>query len=523
MPNLHVDANFPGGGVDHPRWEGNTLYFEAPLDHSPQSLWFYFRIRNGQGQRLTLVQKGLERVLGVRESRGYQPVVPVWRDGEEAAWQRVDESAIAYTQEPLAFQFEIAPTQPVCYVAFCFPYLLRDWEAFAATLPREYVYCAQAGLTKAGRPFNRYLIRSPRHKPEHLLVVTARQHAGEVSGSYVLEGLLRRLTDGSPEMESLLAKAALCVFPLMDLDCVQEGRYGKDQAPYDFNRDWRYEPFHPEIAGVYSQLEELCAQYRLWWAFDLHAPQPGGASYMPPSRCLKTDSPDWRKMWNLAIRYEDACAGRASFHLKDVDTQVLNWGGMNNDGLTSFYFYARWHCNNLGLEYSYHRDGEGRVLRVEDWHTLGCALAETLADKLFDPALGEAPDRERIPAWAVDAPLQYWKSVRQVHGLQITDTETTAVMTAQAGENSAWITSPQREAGTAWQLTADRDTELTLYASYYREGLLVSHGKPEALHLAAGEPYVWQLPQAPISQCQGTLSVIARDLGGTLRICAVEA
>ena len=77
MASIRVDANFPGGAVENVEINNLTIVFEAPLDNSPQSLWYFFRVIGAQGQRLILIQKGLDHVLGVHESRGYGPVVPV--------------------------------------------------------------------------------------------------------------------------------------------------------------------------------------------------------------------------------------------------------------------------------------------------------------------------------------------------------------------------------------------------------------------------------------------------------------
>ena len=73
MASIRVDANFPGGAVENVEINNLTIVFEAPLDNSPQSLWYFFRVIGAQGQRLTLIQKGLDHVLGVHESRGYGP------------------------------------------------------------------------------------------------------------------------------------------------------------------------------------------------------------------------------------------------------------------------------------------------------------------------------------------------------------------------------------------------------------------------------------------------------------------
>ena len=171
MASIRVDANFPGGAVENVEINNLTIVFEAPLDNSPQSLWYFFRGIGAQGQRLTLIQKGLDHVLGVHESRGYGPVVPVWKDGEDGPWQRVEENTIQYIQNPLTFRFEVEPTETVCYVAFCYPYLMENWLSFLKTLPADHISEKTICTTKAGRPMVRYLLRLPNAHPKHL-----RQH-----------------------------------------------------------------------------------------------------------------------------------------------------------------------------------------------------------------------------------------------------------------------------------------------------------------------------------------------------------
>lgn len=524
MSYLLVDANFPGGAVDHVQISETTITFEAPLDHSPQSLWFFFRIRGCQGQTLTLIQKGLEHVLGVRESRGYGPVVPVWRDGENAPWRRVDDASIVYTQTPLAFRFQITPEKDACYVAFSYPYLMCDWARFLQTLPADHITSRCIGVTKAGRPVVRYLLRAPGAQLKHLVVVTARQHAGEVSGSYVLEGLLRKLTDGSAGMQALLSRVCVCILPIMDQDCVEEGRYGKDQSPYDYNRDWRSQPFHPEIAALQAELESLSQSFQLLWAFDLHAPQPGAASYMPPARSNRPHSRLWNRMWNMGLAYEKNCRGRASFHLHDVDTEVLNWGGINNHALVEHYYAARWNCNMICFEYSYHRDGEGHILEIADWHALGEALADTLAEKLFDPHLDDAPDLCAIPTWAIPLDLNVWDSAKRVQGVAVEDSPRMLTLTATQDRNRCWFTSPlpdrPEHSVPAWELHASQPLTLQIYASYYQNGLLKQHSRIETMALEAGSPVVWCLPAAP-EGCASVIGLIPQDdFSGTLTVKA---
>ena len=519
MAGIHVSANFPGGAVSNVSINGTTINFEAPLDNSPRSLWFYFSVDGCKGQRLTLIQKNLERVLGYNESRGYQPVVPVWKDGEDGTWKRVDEKTIIYSEYPFSFQFGIEPKNDTCFIAFCYPYLNKDWLEFLKTIPEKYISRKKIGISKSGRDFYRYLLKAPESKPSGFISLTARQHAGEVSGSYVLEGIIRRLTDGSDEMNQLLSKVCFSIVPFMDQDCVEEGRYGKDQAPIDYNRDWRWQPYQPEIIALQKELEELSKEYELQWAFDLHAPQPGAASYMPPARSCSLGTEMWNRMWNFAIAYEDNCKGKVSYHLSDVDTEVMNWGGMNNRALTESYFAARWHKNMLCFEYSYHRDGENRVLNIPEWHKYGEILAETIAGKIFDPALGSDPDFTRIPSWAIPPVLHRWISAQRIDGISIEELDGETVIVPLEEKNHCWLTSSisgldQKR----WMISADCDTCLKVYASFYKDGLLIDHAKEEFIYLKTGESFEWIPPEVPVSGSVVTFSIIVKDLTGKLII-----
>lgn len=91
---------------------------------------------------------------------------------------------------------------------------------------------------------------------------------------------------------------------------------------------------------------------------------------MPPSTSYPRGSELWRQTWNLGIAFEDRCRGKVSFHLGDVDTEVLNWGGVNDSNLIGAYYLARWRCPFNCFELSYHRDGELRPLTRQTWREM---------------------------------------------------------------------------------------------------------------------------------------------------------
>ena len=96
------------------------------------------------------------------------------------------------------------------------------------------------------------------------VILTARHHACEATGNYVLEGVLEELLkDPVPDT------TVLCV-PFVDYDGVVEGDQGKDRAPHDHNRDYGpAEPaIHPEVAAIRAYADE----HGCTFGFDFHSP-----------------------------------------------------------------------------------------------------------------------------------------------------------------------------------------------------------------------------------------------------------
>lgn len=95
------------------------------------------------------------------------------------------------------------------------------------------------------------------------IMLTARHHACESPGSFVLEGLLDGL------LAEPIPDTQLFAVPFVDYDGVVDGDQGKGRWPYDHNRDYapEKESIYPECAAIRRAAEEGCH-----YAFDFHAP-----------------------------------------------------------------------------------------------------------------------------------------------------------------------------------------------------------------------------------------------------------
>lgn len=95
------------------------------------------------------------------------------------------------------------------------------------------------------------------------IIMTARHHACESTGSYVLEGVLREFS-----RNPICDTRVLCV-PFVDYDGVVDGDQGKARKPHDHNRDYSPDKsIYPETAAIKAYVNEVGCHY----GFDFHSP-----------------------------------------------------------------------------------------------------------------------------------------------------------------------------------------------------------------------------------------------------------
>lgn len=102
------------------------------------------------------------------------------------------------------------------------------------------------------------------------LYILARQHAGETLGSWILDGLLRRIAE--------LGDAAPLTWAVSFVDAdgvadgVAEGAYGKDRHPVDYNRSWWRMGRRHETVCAMRDVDRWRARCAPRLCLDLHAP-----------------------------------------------------------------------------------------------------------------------------------------------------------------------------------------------------------------------------------------------------------
>lgn len=96
------------------------------------------------------------------------------------------------------------------------------------------------------------------------IILTARHHACESTGNYVLEGVLEEL------LERPIADTRVLCVPFVDYEGVIRGDQGKSRAPHDHNRDYSAADgfIYPECRAIRDYAEK----YGCSFGFDFHSP-----------------------------------------------------------------------------------------------------------------------------------------------------------------------------------------------------------------------------------------------------------
>lgn len=236
-----IHKNFVGGNISVKKHDGNTFILENELRDTAQD-WFYwaFCIEGAQGRELTF--KFQDYRLGY-----YGPAVSCdlvnwhWLDS-------VDENSFTYSfseKEDKVYFAHSMLYHPDRFLKFAKKHNLSVNE-LCKGYKGSSVPCVSFGEGKTS------------------VILTARHHACESTGSYVLEGVLEELINNPIEDFKVF-----CV-PFVDYEGVIRGDQGKGRVPYDHNRgyDEACDSVYPECNAIkkYAEKNGCC------FGFDFHSP-----------------------------------------------------------------------------------------------------------------------------------------------------------------------------------------------------------------------------------------------------------
>lgn len=269
--SFRVDPDIPfGNACDihvEAREEATAVHFAADPHGGPESLWFCFRIvRESDAplpKRFQLVLDHSQNMLGANRPETLRPVIR----HEGGDWERLGPgTAQPLPDGRLSIIWETIAPEASLDVAFCYPYGDEDLSSLVEDLGPPWRFDT-IGVSQLGRPLRRLSNcpgEAPGTRPGFYFV--ARQHSGESPGSWVLDGVLRQLSEMGDKGPLVWA------VPNANPDGVMAGDYGKDNFPYDLNRAWGSPPMRHETLVMRRDCVLWSERCRPTLCLDFHAP-----------------------------------------------------------------------------------------------------------------------------------------------------------------------------------------------------------------------------------------------------------
>ena len=238
---LNIHKNFIGGNVYVKSIDGDVITLENELRDTTVD-WFYFAfcVEGAEGRELTFkLQPNRLGYLGPAVSHDLK------------AWHWLGESNTSKD----TFTYRFGKNEGKVYFAHS---MLYHPDRFLSLCERLELCATELCKSRKGRSVPSLRLGSG----EKSIIMTARHHACESTGSYVMEGVIEELA------REPLADTTILFIPFVDYDGVLDGDQGKSRSPHDHNRDYIDSPIYPEVRAIYGYARECGCNY----GFDFHSP-----------------------------------------------------------------------------------------------------------------------------------------------------------------------------------------------------------------------------------------------------------
>ena len=254
-----IDCDFPGGNILVDRQEGDKAWVRQDLrGSSPWWFYWYFRVRDAGGKTLQFIftEKFIMHCQGVCLSVD---------GGRTWTWSGPD---VLNPDGVPGFRVTVPGGAQEIRFAISFPYLQEHLRRMLAELPA--ITVGELCHSRHGRSVE--LLRAGNPQARRKLYLTARHHACESNGNWVMEGVLREICADHDTGQWFRREVDVLAVPFADKDGVEEGDQGKDRTPHDHNRDYGDDRvIYPEVAAIKKLVPEWSAGASVI-ATDFHCP-----------------------------------------------------------------------------------------------------------------------------------------------------------------------------------------------------------------------------------------------------------
>ena len=163
-------------------------------------------------------------------------------------------------------------------------------------------------------------------KGDRKILLTARHHACESTGSYVLEGVLQGLA------ENPISDVEVFAVPFVDYDGYLSGDQGKSRQPHDHNRD--YDPSRPSLYPETDAIKDLAKEVGVDYAFDFHSPHHKGEEHDLCFIVQKTNVEELRRF--AAILESQITDGAFRYQAKNDLAPGVKWNNPNSHTFANY-------------------------------------------------------------------------------------------------------------------------------------------------------------------------------------------
>lgn len=253
--NFDIYCDFPGGNIIIEKIKGDSIWIRPDLrDTKGNWFYWYFAVNNAKGMNLkfifTLPNQFSKMGSAVSLDKGENWN---WLGGESVNTN--------------IFSYQFKNNDEVRF-SVGMPYTQVDFEKFIKQYKgNNYLELLTLCKTKKDRYVEMIKIGNQDLTPKYKVLIITRNHACEMMGSYVMEGVIGAVMQNS----WLLDNVEFLFIPFFDKDGVEDGDQGKNRLPRDHNRDFSEVSVHETTAAL-REFQPVWSENKLKLAFDIHCP-----------------------------------------------------------------------------------------------------------------------------------------------------------------------------------------------------------------------------------------------------------
>ncbi len=360
-------------GID----EFNCTIYGEPGALGTAKYWFRFKMTGVAGRTIT---------LNIDHSRNPRPVISL--DG--VTWRRLTAG-----EAPSLYQIVLAfgPSEDSAELAFFYPFGVAEIYQQVSDIVNttEHASTQTIGQSFQGRDMWMVTVTDTTvpDTDKHRVWVHSRVHAGEVTATHTVLGILEQITENSPLGELLRRHCIFNIVPLMNIDGVFLGHTRWDSQGFDIERDWCTPVTLPEVLNIKAQVDNFMAGSNpIEVALNLHATQ---GNYVDTFFFKHVQPSVTTNFEQIQQNYIDAFDNATPL----FDNLSPHTSQLHACYFIESYFWNNWGENVMALTHEghfYRRITDSDWITDEDYRELGREQAAALVEYLNLPGFTNVPD-----------------------------------------------------------------------------------------------------------------------------------